>query len=458
MKSQEGSDRQESTHAAAGWLALTANFAYATVIYYGMAPPPGGLPTDWWHGRTFILDMESMGGYVDDPAMGALLVVIPAAVLSVGVFAATRSALARAMALGITISAMIFALVGFAAAFAWEQFSWRMTAVALSSGMALGFAIVAPLLAKSWLRLSGIVRAVLYLPIFFGLMAAVRGATGTSEHMAFLVSPWPIFASFALGSGVVFITGFLFSMSLGVLSLSRGIRGFPALAGFLVAVVIPSIWFDRGVTELTPGIFLSLSAVTAVLIFAATHYRGGGDKVLALQSRSFLLGLGATLAFVPVFSGLVLASGDYVVNRYILGPSVANALQDHIATSDSYPEDLGGLVEAGYFDELPRPRIGFAFLSGLGLADEVKYRYNEYGSSFILEFDSNLWIQCSYSGQFYYDDEEEEDYEDEEDESGWSCLGKAPSLIDESPGDEDDDDYDDYEDDYDDDDYEDDES
>ena len=55
-------------HAAVGGLTVLINLAYLVVGYYGFAPPPGGMPTDWWHGRTFILDWESMGGYVDAPS------------------------------------------------------------------------------------------------------------------------------------------------------------------------------------------------------------------------------------------------------------------------------------------------------------------------------------------------------------------------------------------------------
>jgi hypothetical protein len=451
MESQavEAPNQEQSMSAAVAWLAAANNLAYTTVIYYGVAPPPGGLPTDWWHGRTFILDMESMGGYVDNPAGGALLIGIPAAILSIVVFRFTRSATARALTLGTTIAAMILALLGYAAAYPWENFSWRFTVVAVASGMALGSAIVAPLLAKSWLRLSGVARAAIYLPIFFFLMAAVRGATGTSEYMQFMVSPWPAFTSFALDSGVTLIAGMLFSMSLGVLSLSRGFAGVHSAVGLVIALAIPGIFFHEAVMEATPTWFLGLTVLALLLILAATRYRGNGDKHLALQTRGFLLGLGGALAFFPVFAGHALASGDYVVNRYVRAPKVIEALQAHIVREEFYPESLSDLVEARYYDETPRPRIGFGFLSDLGLDDEVKYRYNEYGSSYVLEFDSSLWIQCSYSGQYYFDDEEEEEYLDDEDyedeKPEWSCLGKAPSLMDASADEEeeyDDEDYD----------------
>ena len=76
--------------------------------------------------------------------------------------------------------------------------------------------------------------------------------------------------------------------------------------------------------------------------------------------------------------------------------------------------------------------IGFGVLETLGIVEPAAYRYNEYGSSFVLEFDSSLWVQCQYSGHYYFD--EEEDYEDEEDdwqpeEPTWSCLDKRPALL-----------------------------
>jgi hypothetical protein len=155
------------------------------------------------------------------------------------------------------------------------------------------------------------------------------------------------------------------------------------------------------------------------------------------------------LVALPIFAGRSLAAGDYTLNRYVRAPLVIEALQQHIESEEFYPETLDGLVEAGYFDQTPKPRIGFGVLETLGLVDEVKYRYNEYGSSFVLEFDSSFWVQCSYSGNYYFEEDEEEFDEEDEDyaneEPVWTCLDKRPALIEEGAGEEEDEEEEEYE-------------
>lgn len=430
------------THTPLGWLTLLANFGYSVYGYYGFAPPPEGMPTDWWHGRTYILDFESMGAYVDDPILGALLYGLPAVVICLATFLTTRSTITRMLSLSFTLTSVLFALVGFAAAPLWVLFSWRFTAVFALMGLSLAAALLAPLLVKSWLRLPWATRFLIYFPIFFGAMAAVRGATGTSEHMTFMMSPWPIFTTLGLATGVLAVSSFLFSTALGVISLSRGTLDIAAAAGLSIAVSIPSIWVALGISELPLQSVLVSSSIAAVLIAVCSIHRGSGDRRTRLLTRGFHVGLAAVLVSVPIFSGHSLAAGDYSVNRYVRAPEVIEALQQHIKSEEFYPDTLEGLVEAGYFERTPKPRIGFDFLEHIGLADEVKYRYNEYGSSFILEFDSSYWVQCSYSGNYYFDDEEFEDEEFQGEESDWSCLDKSPTLIGESPDDPEDE-YDD---------------
>ncbi|MCH8250953.1 MAG: hypothetical protein IID36_00720 [Planctomycetes bacterium] len=190
-----------------GWLSVVVNFGYTVFGYYGFAPPPGGMPTDWWHGRTYILDFESMGGYVDNPLMGAFLFALPAIGVCLATFLSSRSAIARMLSLSLALTSTLFAVAGYAAASPWELFSWRFTAVLALTGLSLAAAVVAPLLVASWLRLSSRARCIVYLPIFFCTMAAVRGATGTSEHLMFMISPWPLFTTLCLDNCVLVVAG-----------------------------------------------------------------------------------------------------------------------------------------------------------------------------------------------------------------------------------------------------------
>ena len=428
-------NEEKPVYTPLGWILLISSLGYAAFAYYGLGPPPGGLPTDWWHPHTFMLDWPVVGSWVDRPALGAVVVSLPAIFLAVGAFFTTRSAVARALSISCVFVVLFFGLAGFGAAVAWEFFSWRFSALMELSGLSIGFAIASPLLVRSWLRLPRALQLIVYLPLFFAVMAAVRGATGTSEHLPFLVSPWPTFTAFGLQTGVFVVVGFLFSLSLGVLSLSNGVAGRPlALLGLLIALALPGLWIYYGVVPLGLGAFLAVVAVSAVAIGLAQIGPGsGGDRKECLQHRGLLLGLGAALTFLPIFAGGAFATADYALNRHIRAPKVIAALQRHMEEESIYPERLDQLQEGNYIDEEPVPRIGFAFLSDLGLADEMKYRYSEFGSSYVIEFDSTLWIQCAYSGQYIFpeeiDDYSAEELAEMEAETGWSCLAKQPNLF-----------------------------
>lgn len=437
--------RREKVHTPLGWILALLNLGYAIYAYYGMGPPPGGLPTDWWHPHSFMLDWSTAGGWVDSPRFGAMMISLPGVALTLGTFLATRSAVARAFALSATITTLLFAFCGFnfAMTMAWEAFNWRFSWVIVLTGLAIGCTLTSPLLVKRWLALPTIAKVVVYAPLFFYLMAAVRGATGTSERMAFLVSPWPIFTAFGLEAAVVVVCAVLAAMGVAILALSDGFsHKLLTPLGIVVALILPYQILSIMVPDIpTLGI-----AIITVLTIAATGIGLATRKEqrsLALERRGLNLALAAMMIFTPIASGRALADGDYAVNRFVRAPKVIDALQKHIEQKEFFPAKLEDLVEAGYLDAAPSPRIGFSFLQPVGLAELAEYRFNEYGSSYILEFDSTKWVQCSYSGQFYYDDDEEEDY-DEEDipvEPTWNCLGKQPSfLADEPEGGEDEDD------------------
>ncbi len=434
-------------HTPVGWLVVLLNIAYVVYGYYGFAPPPDGMPTDWWHGRTFILDWESMGGYVDAPITGAAVWSIPSLVLAIVSFATTRSAVARCISLYCAIASFLCAAAGFAAGTAWMLFSWQFTAVLDAVAFSLAATLTSALLVGSWLKLGTALRCAIYLPFFLVVMAAVRGATGTSESGSFGVSPWPVFTTFALDNAVFVLCGLLFATAIGMLALSRARFDGVSAVGLLLAASLPVCLASMRFPGLDLAIEVALAAtalaMSALAAFVLVERSEGGAT-----GRGLRIGLGAALVFLPIVSGSALARGDFSANRYVLSPRVIDALQAHIKAEEFYPEKLEDLLTTGYLETSPHPRIGFGLLETFGIAEPAAYRYNEYGSSFILEFDSSLWVQCQFSGNYYFDDEEEE-YDEEEDwepeTPEWSCLDKRPALWtdEESEGGDFEDEYDD---------------
>ncbi|MDP6980904.1 MAG: hypothetical protein QF570_20270 [Myxococcota bacterium] len=418
-------------HTLIGWLVVLINVAYVVYGYYGFAPPPDGMPTDWWHGRTFILDWESMGGYVDAPITGALIWALPSALLGIAAFFTTRSAIARCLALYCVIASFLSGAAGFAAGAAWMLFSWHFTAVLDALAFALAATLTSALLVGSWLKLGTTLRCAIYLPVFVVVMAVVRGTTGTSESGSFGVSPWPVFTTFGLDNAVFVLCGLLFATAIGVLTFSRerfdGVSGL----GLLVAITLPVCFAALRFPDLALSMKLALAAAAIVMIALAAFVRVESSEN-GLAGRGLRIALGAALVFLPILSGSALARGDFSANRYVQSPRVVDALQAHIKAEEFYPEKLEDLVTAGYLETPPRPRIGFGLLETLGITEPAAYRYNEYGSSFVLEFDSSLWVQCQYSGNYYFDEEEEEEYDEEDDwepeTPEWSCLDKRPAL------------------------------
>ena len=440
-------DAGQKIHTLLGWALAGLNLSIAIYVYYGMGPPPGGLPTKWWHPHSFMLDWSGVGGWVDSPGFGAVMVSAPGMLLTLGTFLTTRSAVARALAISATITTLLFAVCGFSfgLTMAWETLNWRFSWVLVLSGLAVGCTITSPLLVGRWLALPTAAKVAFYVPIFFYLMAAVRGATGTSERMAFLVSPWPIFTAFGLESAVVLVCGVLAAMAIGILSLSHGFSH-KALAplGIVIALMLPGAVLTMVIRDASRPAIVFFTLVTLVALGLGLWTRNE-QRSETLHRRCLHLALASLMIFIPIASGRALANGDYTVNRFVRSPKVIDALQRHIEKEQHFPENLSDLVESGYLDSNPSPRIGFGFLQTLGLAEPAEYRFNEYGSSYVLEFDSTEWVQCSYSGQYYFDDEEEEyGEEDMPEEPSWSCLGKRPSFLAQEPEGEEEEYGDDY--------------
>ena len=88
------------------------------------------------------------------------------------------------------------------------------------------------------------------------------------------------------------------------------------------------------------------------------------------------------------------------MTREIRARQILDALALYIARETVYPDTLAELVKTGDIESIPEPAIGFGFLY------DAHYRYQNFGTSFILEFPAPRWVECAYTPPF--SDEEDE--------------------------------------------------
>ena len=158
-----------------------------------------------------------------------------------------------------------------------------------------------------------------------------------------------------------------------------------------------------------------------MLVLAATV--GVGRSSGGLAHRAQIWALGGLLLGLPLLIGQTLTRLDYTTTRDDRAQQVIDALQRHFEKESLYPEELRELVDAGELEEIPRPRIGFAFLS------DQDFIYQSFGTGYLLEFSAPRWIQCAYNPPYPEDYAEEEEEEDLGDLGGsWSCPSKPPEL------------------------------
>ena len=173
----------------------------------------------------------------------------------------------------------------------------------------------------------------------------------------------------------------------------------------------------------------------AIGIAFASVVRGDERSRIAAR-RAGYIALGAALVYLPLFVGRAMAAGDYNATRFVLAAEVSEALAEFMEQENTYPDELVELVEKNYLDEIPIPQVGFRLFYALGYP-ELPFEYRGLGSSYVLEFVSTEWIQCTYNPpwddeQYAYEDEEYEDeypdaYEDDGD-GAWSCPTTRPEL------------------------------
>jgi hypothetical protein len=433
--------RETLLPSAVGWIALILLDGYATFLHQGVGSPPGGWASLWWHPTSFLMLSPTVGGWTDVPGFGTAVLSAPAVVLAVVVFLGTRSAVARTLAITLVLTSAIFCLVGFTAGGTWELFHWRLSLVIVMIALAISSAVMSPSLSEALLRRGWMLRAAIYLPIAFAVVAVIRNATGTDENLTANFSPWPGIAIFGFEMGAYTIVGALLGLALGLGAITLWSKQrVVTLLGVIAAVTFPAIWFHQRFSNTEAGGLVAIAILSAIVLGLSSLTRGT-NRTAVLTRRAAHFTLGATLVALPIFAGRAWANADYTVNKFVRARIATDALSEYYTKEGVYPEELYELTDQGYLEELPRPRVGFDFLYDFGFLPPIEFDYRGLGSSYVLEFNSTEWVQCAYNppwaedaeyGSDYTEEEEAEleDWEKADDESGeaWSCPDTRPEL------------------------------
>ncbi|NNL66394.1 MAG: hypothetical protein HKP30_09145 [Myxococcales bacterium] len=422
---------------AAGLATLAVLTAYAALIHHGLGPLPDG-PIEPWTPREFLLRQSWISPFEERPLLGVAAFTVPAALLCALVFVWTRSALARTAALACVIGTVLFSFYGLRSPGPgiWRFFGWRGSGVMAGLAVTLAATALAPLLARSWLRLPPAARVLAYLPVFVAVVVILRNVTGTDPGLRFAISPWPVVPLFGMTIGCVAILGVIAAMACAAYGCAPGENGRSGLrmaGGLLVAVLLPALWFRLWHESFPPRGMIALSVVGAAFVGAALLRADAGRD---LHTRARHLAWGFALALVPLLAGEALAGFDYSRTREGAARQLIDALDAYYEQHEEYPDELSTLVDEGYIREVPRPRIGFAFLG------QQEFEYQSFGISYNLEFSSPDWVQCAYNPSWAeesWDDEEDWDDEPEEAEppvadgetaldESWSCPSSPPEL------------------------------
>jgi len=394
----------------------------AALLYYGIGPEPSRGVGAWWAPRNFLL------GEVPGDLLPALAVLVgPLLGLAAAVFWTTTSSLLAALAVFGVVAASCFVFYGIQAPGVWSFFHWRWSACMLLFSALVAAAGTAPLLAASWRRRRPWLRWLLYLPLFLAVVALERNVTGTDPNLPFALSPWPVVPVLGLEVAGSALAALEAGLALGVLGLARRTRT-PRILGVLAGAALPvgllalASWAD--LLPFHPG--RMLFAATGVLAFgllaaAALPLRGMRE---ALSARGRHLALGAVLLAAPLATGQVLIRLDYSATRNVRAQRILDALQAFYEREQRYPDKLQELVDAELLPAIPRPQIGFSWLS------HPHFVYQNFGDSYLLEFSAPRWMQCAYNPP-WTDDEAELDEESEEGATlggAWSCPSKPPEL------------------------------
>jgi hypothetical protein len=427
-----GDGRPARWPALAGWLLALACVAFAAWVYWGLGPRPKA--RTWWEPSGALarsLSQTSLAPLVEELPIALGGFGLAALALAISVFATTRSAVARFLAVFgvlVTISVVFYAIE---ARFVWSFFHWRWSASLALVAAAIAAALTAPLLAESWLRRSWPLRVALYLPILLGVVIYERNVTGTDPALRFAISPWPVVQIFGLELGAACIGALAVGVGIGLAAATRARSGGGAALwalGAAAAAALPAAVLGlAALQDLLPFAagagFLALLAAASLGVFALAANLGAGGDPARTSARALIWSVGGALVLGPIALGQVLARIDYTMTRDGHAQAIVDGLDRYRAREGAYPDELRQLVEAGDLERIPAPRIGFRMLS------DQAFVYQNFGDSYLLEFSAPRWIQCAYNPPYLIDgDEEPEESDDGLGTGQWSCPSKPPEL------------------------------
>ena len=425
---------------AVGPALALASLGLALFIHHGVGPAVGGEAPRSYHPRGFLRDTLTELGLFD-PGATALALLLPMVALAAAVVLTTRSALARSAAVASALAAGLFGYYAQRLVVVWKLYEGVWSATLVLFALVAAGSLCAVWLTRSWLRLPGVLRLATYLPVLGILVAFERNVTGTDPALPFALSPWPFVQVFALETFATAVAMLWLGVGVGILTLAS-LRHHAGLAlalpaGLLLGLGLPvgSLalgtrleWLPfHGGHEALAWLAMAVGASLAgALLFG---WREGREP---MAQRGRLFALAGLLLGTPLLTGQVLTQLDYTDTRQQRARRIVQALETYEAREGLYPERLAALVEAGDLSELPEPRIGFAALP------RPEFRYDSFGSSYVLEFAAPRWIQCAYNPP--WSDEADEATQGARPEPGagspaedelagaWSCPSNPPEL------------------------------
>lgn len=423
--------------ALTGWLLAFLAVGFAAFVYWGLGPRPKSRA--WWEPESTLsrsLAETSLAPLVEELPVALGGFGVTAAALAIAVFATTRSAVARFLAVFAVLATLCFVFYAIEARYVWRFFHWRWSASIALFAATIAGGLCAPLLAASWLRQRWPLRVALYLPILLAVLVYERNVTGTDPALRFAISPWPLVQVFGVELGAACLATIAVGMGVGLAAGARARRG--AGAGFwalgaLAAAALPvallglAAFQDLLPFAAGPG-FFALVGGASLLAFALTASLGiAGDPERTAQ-RALAWGVGGVLALAPIVLAQVLTRIDYTTTRDGYAQSIIDALGRFREREGAYPDDLAQLVAGGDLAEIPRPAIGFRMLT------DQEFVYQNFGESYLLEFSAPRWTQCAYNPPYldvdvdHDDPPSAEEAEDALDKGEWSCPSKPPEL------------------------------
>jgi hypothetical protein len=435
---------------------LALALLYMVVIHHGLGPRPEVSDSElrWWSPRGFFTQAllgTSWEWLINQRGKGMLALGAPSLLLLLGVWATTRSALARVTALVAFFATFLFlyyALGSGVTQVAWNFFHWRASGTMLAVAAVIGCAVGSPWLAASWLRLGWPARLAWFVPVVALVLVVERNVTGTNPFLPFAISPWPAVQVFGFEAIGTTVAALLAGVALALVGLRLWRKSKRLAAGalaLLAGIATPALtwralaWLEQLPFRVTEERLIGIAVVCAALVVIAA----GGVRLdpRRLRTRALHMAVAAGLVGVPLFVGTAWARWDYSQTRDRHARRVIEALAASYQRDSVYPDDLQQLVDAGFLDAIPKPRIGFPF------GGESNFTYQAFGTSYLLEFSAPRWVQCAYNPPYVDEDEEsgaddadvaledaaaeeEDDPAEERDDLGgsWSCPSKPPEL------------------------------